>query len=120
MSLRIPKRDTQEAIVVYLDSETTKIDSLIAKKHQLIERLAEYRTALITRTVTRGLPPDAAEAAGLDPAPPLKASGVEWIGDVPEHWKCVRLSDMAELVNGYPFDSQQFDPHEGFPACSYP
>ena len=100
MSLRIPKRDTQEAIVVYLDSETTKIDSLIAKKQQLIERLAEYRTALITRTVTRGLPPDAAKAAGLDPAPPLKASGVEWLGDVPEHWAVRRLGRVGSFFKG--------------------
>ena len=53
----------------------------------LIERLQEYRTALITRTVTRGLPSDAARAAGLDPSPRLKPSGVEWLGDVPEHWE---------------------------------
>ena len=44
-------------------------------------------TALITRTVTRGLPPEAARAAGLDPSPRLKPSGVEWLGDVPEHWE---------------------------------
>ena len=34
---------------------------------------------------------------------------------MPEHWKCLRLRDIAELVNGYPFDSRQFDPYEGFP-----
>ena len=111
----LPPLREQQAISIYLDHETAQIDALIAKKRQLIERLAEYRTALITRTVTKGLPPDAAKAAGLDPAPRLKASGVEWIGDVPEHWKCVRLRDIAELVNGYPFDSRQFDSNEGFP-----
>lgn len=91
----LPPPAEQQAISAFLDHETAQIDSLIAKKHQLIERLAEYRTALITRTVTRGLPPDAAKAAGLDPAPPLKASGVEWLGDVPEHWSAVRISAVA-------------------------
>ena len=61
----------------------------MAKKRLLIERLEEYRTALITRTVTRGLPPEAARAAGLDPSPRLKPSGVEWLGEVPEHWEVI-------------------------------
>lgn len=95
MALPLPPMDEQKAISAFLDHETAQIDALIAKKQQLIERLAEYRTALITRTVTRGLPPDAAKAAGLNPAPPLKASGVEWIGDVPEHWSAVRISAVA-------------------------
>ena len=56
----------------------------------LIERLKEKRAALITRTVTQGLPPDAARAAGLEPEPKMKASGVEWLGDVPEHWEVKR------------------------------
>ena len=52
----------------------------MAKNRLLIERLDEYRTALITRTVTRGLPPEAARAAGLDPSPRLKPSGVAMAG----------------------------------------
>ena len=91
----LPPPPEQQAIAAFLDHETAQIDALIAKKHQLIERLAEYRTALITRTVTRGLPPDAAKAAGLDPEPPVKASGVEWLKDVPEHWTAVRISAVA-------------------------
>lgn len=61
----------------------------------MTERLAEYRTALITRTVTRGLPPDVAEAEGFDPSPRLKPSGVEWLGEVPEHWDVTRLEHVA-------------------------
>ena len=57
----------------------------------MIERLKEKRTALISRTVTRGLPPDAARAAGLDPHPKLKPSGIEWLGDVPEHWEVKKV-----------------------------
>ena len=91
----LPYLDEQRAIVAFLDGETERIDALVAKQRRLIERLHEYRTALITRTTTRGLPPEAAHAAGLDPSPRLKPSGVEWLGDVPEHWKVLRLSYLA-------------------------
>ena len=87
MVVPLPPLDEQRAIAAFLDRETERIDALVAKKRLLIERLEEYRTALITRTVTRGLPPEAARAAGLDPSPRLKPSGVEWLGDVPEHWE---------------------------------
>ena len=91
----LPPLDEQRAIAACLDRETERMDALVAKKRQLIERLQEYRTALITRTVTRGLPPDAAPTAGLDPSPRLKPSGVEWLGDVPEHWEVKRLEHVA-------------------------
>ena len=88
--LPLPPLDEQRAIAAYLDRETERIDALVAKKRLLIERLEEYRSALITRTVTRGLPPEAARAAGLDPSPRLKPSGVEWLGEVPEHWEVAK------------------------------
>ena len=59
LSTLLPPLDEQRAIAAYLDRETERIDALVAKKRLLIERLEEYRTALITRTVTRGLPPEA-------------------------------------------------------------
>ena len=68
--------DEQHAIVAFLDRETERIDALVERKRRLIERLREYRTALITRTVTRGMPPEAARAAGLDSSPRMKPSGV--------------------------------------------
>ena len=92
--LPLPPLNEQRAIAAFLDQETERIDTLVAKKRQLIERLQEYRTALITRTVTRGLPPDAARAAGLDPSPRLKPSGVEWLGEVPEHWEVKELKRL--------------------------
>ncbi len=88
--LPLPPLDEQRTIAAFLDRETERIDALVAKKRLLIERLQEYRTALITRTVTRGLPPEAARAAGMDPSPRLKPSGVEWLGEVPEHWEVAR------------------------------
>ena len=91
----LPPIDEQRAIGAFLDRETGRIDTLVEKKRLLIERLQEYRAALITRTVTRGLPPEAARAAGLDPSPRLKPSGTEWLGDVPEHWEWKRLEHVG-------------------------
>ncbi|WP_419855297.1 hypothetical protein [Candidatus Poriferisodalis sp.] len=96
-----PQVSEQRAIAAYLDRETARIDELISKQELLIERLDEYRAALITRTVTCGLPPEAAEAAGLDPTPRLQDSGVEWLGQVPSHWSIARLKWSAEYwING--------------------
>ena len=85
LALLMPPLNEQLTIMAFLDRETARIDALIETKRLLIERLEEQRTALISRTVTRGLPPEAARAAGLDPSPRLKPSGVEWLGAVPEH-----------------------------------
>jgi type I restriction enzyme, S subunit len=70
----------------------------VGKKRTLIERLKEKRTAFISRTVTRGLPPDEARAAGLEPYPKLKPSGIDWLGDVPEHWDTVAVRRRARRI----------------------
>ena len=101
ISCPVPSDDEQRAISALLDRETAKIDTLVAKKRTLIERLKEKRTALISRTVTRGLPPDAARAAGLDPHPKLKPSGIEWLGDVPEHWELKQLKWAVMFQRGH-------------------
>lgn len=80
-------QDEQYIIVSFLDRETSKIDTLIAKKQRLIELLQEKRTALISHAVTKG----------LDPNVPMKDSGVEWLGKVPEHWKVKRLKYVAQI-----------------------
>ena len=95
--LPLPPSAEQRAIAAFLDHETDRIDRLVVAKRLLIERLEEYRTALISRTVTRGLPPEAASAAGLAPSPPLKPSGVEWLADVPAHWQVKRLKLVASI-----------------------
>jgi type I restriction enzyme S subunit len=74
----------------------------------LIERLKEKRTALISRTVTRGLPPDAARAAGLPANPPLKPSGIEWLGDLPTHWEVRKFSRCAFFQEGPGLRNWQF------------
>lgn len=99
-ALPVPSLKEQRAIADFLDCEAAKIDKLIDKKRMLIERLKEKRAALITRTVTQGLPPDAARAAGLEPEPKMKASGVEWLGDVPAHWGVLPLRRWYRVVNG--------------------
>ena len=91
----IPPLSEQRAIAAFLDRETARIDQLTAKYQLLIERLAEYRNAVITRAVTKGLPPNAARDAGLDPVPRMKSSGSDWTGDVPEHWDIKKLKYTA-------------------------
>lgn len=86
-----PPIDEQRSISAYLDRETARIDKLVSMQASLIERLDEYRTALITQAVTRGLPREAAKVAGLNPEPKLRDSGVEWLGQVPAHWEIARL-----------------------------
>ncbi len=102
----LPSPNEQDIIADYLDRETSKIDVLIAKKRDLIDKLKEKRTALISRTVTQGLPPDAARTAGLDPNPKLKPSGIDWLGDVPEHWEVTQLFRNASTIQTGPFGSQ--------------
>jgi type I restriction enzyme, S subunit len=77
----VPPRDEQHRIADFLDSKTAAIDQLIQKKEHLIELLQEKRQALITQAVTKG----------LDPSVPMKASGVEWLGEIPAHWHTAQL-----------------------------
>lgn len=73
----IPPIAEQDRIVTFLDQKTAEIDTAIAKKKQLIELLQEQKSILVNQAVTRGLHPDA----------PMRDSGVEWIGEMPAHWK---------------------------------
>ena len=93
-------RDEQRAIADFLDRETARLDTLVGKKRELIEKLKEKRTALISRTVTRGLPAEAAAKAGLNPHTKLKPSGIEWLGDIPKHWDLVQLRRRITLQRG--------------------
>jgi type I restriction enzyme S subunit len=96
----LPPSTEQQAIAAFLDRETGRVDRLVAKKRELIERLKEKRTALISRTVTKGLPPSAARAAGLPVNPPLKPSGLDWLGDIPTHWELKKLRYLCEITTG--------------------
>ncbi|WP_373685703.1 restriction endonuclease subunit S [Acinetobacter sp. YH12127] len=85
--LPYPKINEQSAIANFLDHETTKIDSLIEKQQKLIELLKEKRQAVISHAVTKGLNPDV----------PMKDSGVEWLGQVPEHWDVTRAKFVSTV-----------------------
>ena len=107
-----PPLDEQQIIARFLDAKTAQIDELIAKKRLLIDKLKEKRQALIARTVTHGLPPEAAKAAGLEPNPnpEMKDSGVDFLGVVPKTWNVVRLKHVLNAKKGAiktgPFGSQ--------------
>jgi type I restriction enzyme S subunit len=88
--LLIPPEEEQTAIANYLDKKTTQIDDLIAKKERLIQLLEEERTAIINQAVTKG----------LDPTVPMKYSGIEWLGDIPEHWELKRMRYICEITTG--------------------
>lgn len=108
--LPVPPLDEQQTIVRFLDAKTAQIDALVAQKRLLIAKLKEKRSALIARTVTRGLPPEAAKAAGLEPNPEMKDSGVEWLGKVPKHWSTTRLKYAANRIIDCPHDTPIYDP----------
>ncbi len=92
--ISLPPIIEQVQIANFLDYETAKIDSLIDKQEQLIELLKEKRQAVISHAVTKG----------LDPNVPMKDSGVEWLGQVPEHWISSRLKYYTnQIVDGAHF-----------------
>lgn len=88
--LATPSFAEAEKIAHFLDHETAKIDALIGKQQQLIALLKEKRQAMISHAVTKGLNPNVK----------MKDSGVEWLGDVPEHWKVGKLGYYAKISNG--------------------
>lgn len=101
----LPSKSEQHAIADFLDRETEKLDRLVEKKERLIELLREKRQALITQAVTKGLNPDV----------PMKDSGIEWLGEVPEHWeitkmKFIKSKQKNALVDG-PFGSDLKSQH---------
>jgi type I restriction enzyme, S subunit len=107
----------QRAIAKFLNAKMGGLDNLVTRKLALIEKLKEKRTALISRTVRRGLSPEAARAASLDPHPKLKPSGIEWLGDTPEHWTEGLLGRFFRLQRGFDIvGAAEID--EGFPVIS--
>jgi len=86
----LPTFEVQHQIVSYLDRKTEGIDKLIQTKERKIELLKEYRTSLISKVVTKGLNPNVK----------MKDSGVEWIGEIPEHWGTIKLKFQGEVIIG--------------------
>ena len=82
-----PDEDTQEKISEHLDAEIIKVDNLIANVQAQIEKLKEYKQSVITEVVTKG----------INPSAPMKDSGVEWIGEIPEHWDAVPINALFKI-----------------------
>ena len=89
-SFAFPSFEEQQKIANFLDHETAKIDTLITKQEKLIELLKEKRQAVISHAVTKGLNPNA----------PMRDSGVEWLGEVPEHWVVKSYRYACKIYRG--------------------
>ena len=103
----LPPVGEQSLVVDYLDRKTAQIETLIQKKQALIELLREQRTALINRAVTKGLDVDV----------PMKDSGIDWVGEVPEHWAVTRLKYLSPQVTvGIVVTPSAYYVEEGIPC----
>jgi type I restriction enzyme S subunit len=115
----LPPLPEQTAIADFLDRETGRIDVLVARKRRLIELLREKRAALISRTVRRGLPADAAREFGLEPHTRFKDSGIDWLGEVPEGWEVKSLRYLFHIRAGGDL-KEDFYSEERTQQCPYP
>ncbi|HHY0422525.1 restriction endonuclease subunit S [Vibrio fluvialis] len=102
LKISAPIIDEQTQIANFLDHETAKIDTLIEKQQQLIKLLKEKRQAVISHAVTKGLNPQA----------PMKDSGVEWLGEVPEHWRLSTLRWYLSVNSGEYLNNKEFDVYQ--------
>jgi len=102
-----PSKSERDAIAAFLDRETAKIDALVEAQERLIALLKEKRQAVISHAVTKGLAPSA----------PMKASGVEWLGQVPAHWEVTRLKRVVSSITvGIVVEPSKYYVDEGVPA----
>ncbi len=108
IQIGLPPFSEQQAIADYLDKKTGQIDTLIEKKKELIERLKEQRTAIITHAVTQG----------LDDSVPMKDSGVEWLKETPKTWTFERLNDIAKMKTSN-VDKKTVAGQEDVKLCNY-
>lgn len=98
IKIPMPGITEQAQFSAFLDHETARIDALVEEQLRLIALLKEKRQAVISHAVTKGLDPDV----------PMKDSGVEWLGEVPEHWTVGKVKLVAVVSGGYAFNSNEF------------
>lgn len=108
ISVPLPPKDEQERIVEFLDKKLNDVDRLIGNVQTQIEKLKAYKQSLITEVVTKG----------LDSTVPMKNSGVEWIGEIPEKWSVVPLKSKFSFGKGLPITKDDLV-EEGIPVISY-
>ncbi len=105
--ISVPPKEEQDQIVTYINTQSQKINHFIQKKQAFVELLKEQRHAVISKTVTKGINPDVA----------LKDSGIEWLGDIPEHWELRKLRYCGQCQNGLNKGGDYFG--KGFPFFGY-
>lgn len=105
--MAFPPLADQARIVACLNKKCAKVDALISNVQAQIEKLKAYKQSLITEVVTKG----------LDPTVPMKDSGVEWIGEIPEHWRIQRIKYIGATQNGISKGGEYFG--SGYPFVSY-
>lgn len=96
----------QQRIAEFLDRKCAEVDEMIALQEQIIEELKAYKQSVITEAVTKGLNPDV----------PMKDSGIEWIGEIPEHWGVARLKFYASIDSGDAISNEQIDRDGKYPV----
>lgn len=106
--LPVPSRMEQDLMVSYLDAVTSKIDEAIAQQQKMIDLLNERKQIIINNAVTKG----------LDPNVPMKDSGINWIGEIPEHWEINKFKNLFKTRTGITFTKAQIE-DEGCPVISY-
>lgn len=107
--IALPTFDEQTKIANFLDQKTAQIDQAIALKQQQIEKLNEYKQIVIQNAVTKGLNPNA----------PMKDSGVEWIGDIPEHWEVIRFRNAFKFNKGLNITKENLNDEQGILCLNY-
>ena len=107
LKCQVPPIDTQRRIAAYLDRKCSQIDAIIARQQEVIEKLKAYKLSVITEAVAKGLNPDV----------PMKDSGIDFIGSIPETWRVCRLRNIGTLQNGISKGGEFFG--HGFPFVSY-
>jgi type I restriction enzyme S subunit len=107
LRLPIPSSEEQRAITAFLDEKCAKVDEAVRIKEEQIALLRERRQILIQEAVTRG----------LNPAAPMKDSGVDWIGQIPSHWEVRKLRDVGRFQNGISQSAEYFG--SGYPFVTY-
>ncbi len=119
VGITIPPKPEQDRIVAFLDQKTAEIDALIAKKQRQIELLDEQKAILINRAVTRGIVnsefgmrnehlSSSSHSTFTTHNSKFSPSGIEWIGDIPEHWEVKKLKYLINIQAGYAFKSSAY------------
>lgn len=108
ISAIIPSLSEQQKIASFLDRKCSEIDEMIALQEKIVEELKAYKQSVITETVTKGLNPDV----------PMKDSGIEWIGEIPEHWEAHPFKAFYKTTKGLNITKDNLV-ESGIPVISY-